>query len=118
MLSDHKNIILENDQAFVVYDGFPVTEGHCLIIPKRHFPDFFEADKNELNNIHDLLRIMQKTLLSKDKKIDGFNVGVNSGISAGQTVKHLHVHLIPRRKGDIENPKGGVRGVIPAKMKY
>ena len=117
-LIEQKNIVLINNYCFVIYDGFPVSEGHCLIISKRHFGSFFEATKKELNSIHDLLKIMQRTLSAEDRDIDGFNIGVNSGQSAGQTVMHLHVHLIPRRTGDIENPKGGVRGVIPAKMKY
>jgi diadenosine tetraphosphate (Ap4A) HIT family hydrolase len=117
-LIEQKNIVLSNKCCFVIYDGFPVSAGHCLIIPRRHFGSFFEATKKELNSIHDLMKIMQRTLSAEDKNIDGFNIGVNSGQSAGQTVMHLHVHLIPRRTGDIENPKGGVRGVIPAKMKY
>jgi diadenosine tetraphosphate (Ap4A) HIT family hydrolase len=118
LLIEQKNIVLINNYCFVIYDGFPVSKGHSLIIPKRHFGSFFELTEEELSSIHDLLKIMQKTLSSEDKSIDGFNIGINSGKSAGQTIMHLHVHLIPRRTGDIENPKGGVRGVIPNKMKY
>ncbi|OPZ76139.1 MAG: AP-4-A phosphorylase [Alphaproteobacteria bacterium ADurb.Bin438] len=109
---------LENELCFAHIDNFPVTFGHTLIIPKRHFADFFEASDDEIKAIHELLKIRRQQLLDEDKSISGFNIGVNIGKSAGQSVFHLHVHLIPRRDGDCKNPKGGVRGVIPEKMSY
>jgi len=116
--SKEKGIILENVYAFAVLDGFPVSKGHTLIIPKRHFADYFEITEKEHNAVHDLIRIRRKQLLEHDNSIHGFNVGANSGDVAGQTIPHCHIHLIPRRKGDTPNPIGGVRGVIPGKMNY
>lgn len=113
-----ENIIIENDYAYAMLDNYPVSEGHTLIIPKRHFADYFDITKKEYNAIHDLTKIRRKQLLEQDSTIQGFNVGANSGEVAGQTVWHCHVHLIPRRKGDTENPRGGVRGVIPSKMDF
>lgn len=110
--------VLANDNAFVIEDKYPVTEGHSLVIPKRHFADYFDASKTEVEAINDLLQIRRKQLLESDESIKGFNVGVNSGEVAGQTIFHCHIHLIPRRNGDCENPRGGVRGVIPKKQSY
>jgi diadenosine tetraphosphate (Ap4A) HIT family hydrolase len=110
-------MLLENEYAFVFEDQFPVTKGHSLIIPKRHFSSYFEATPKELNAIHELL-VKRKSQLTIDKSITGYNIGINIGTSAGQTIFHLHVHLIPRRDNDIEKPKGGVRGVVPKKMGY
>ena len=110
--------ILENEYAFAKLDKYPVTQGHTLIIPKRHFSDYFEITKVEQDAVYDLLRIRKKHLLGEDSKIEGFNIGTNLGEVAGQTIFHCHTHLIPRRKGDLEDPTGGVRGVIPSKMKY
>lgn len=116
--SKSKDIIHENDHAFAVLDGFPVSEGHTLIIPKRHFSDYFEIFEKEYVDVHDLIRVRRKELLERDKSIQGFNVGANSGEVAGQTIWHCHIHLIPRRTGDTPNPRGGVRGVIPSRMAY
>ncbi len=110
--------LIENEYAFARIDKYPVTDGHPLMIPKRHFSDYFDITKAEQDAISDLLRIRRRDLMDNDSKVQGFNVGVNSGKVAGQTILHCHVHLIPRRKGDLEDPRGGVRGVIPAKMKY
>jgi ATP adenylyltransferase len=104
--------------AVCIQDGFSVTEGHSLIIPKRHVADYFDMFQPELNAVHALLLSRKATLIEGDPSIDGFNVGINSGEAAGQTVFHCHVHLIPRRKGDVGNPRGGVRGVIPGKQSY
>jgi len=101
-------IELENDLALAFFDSYPVNEGHMLIIPKRHFADFFEATDEEILAINDLLHKAKK-LLEEKYKPDGFNIGVNIGYDAGQTIFHLHVHLIPRYKGDVEDPRGGVR---------
>jgi len=111
-------VIIENEYAYAMLDVFPVTKGHTLIISKRHFSSYFQITEEELLSINALLLEMRKQLLEEDKSIEGFNIGINSGEVAGQTIFHLHVHLIPRRKNDTQNPKGGVRGVIPNKMSY
>ena len=104
--------------SYAIYDSFPVTEGHILVIPKRHVEDFFELEKFEADSVFELIKISRKKLLKADNSITGFNIGTNLGKDAGQTVSHCHIHLIPRRKGDHPDPEGGVRGVIPEKMKY
>ena len=111
-------IIAENELCFAIRDGFPVTDLHTLIIPKRHVADYFDLYQPELNAIHDLLAQQKQSIMQADKKVTGFNVGINAGKSAGQTVFHVHVHLIPRRDGDVDEPRGGVRGVIPKKQSY
>jgi ATP adenylyltransferase len=113
-----KGVLMGNDYAFVIEDSHPVTKHHSLIIPRRHFSDFFEISGPELSAAVDLLKARKDEIEKNDSTVTGFNVGVNSGVSAGQTIFHCHVHLIPRRNGDTENPKGGVRGVIPHKMHY
>ena len=110
--------LLENDYAYATLDGYPVSEGHTLIIPKRHFADYFDISHKEHAAVHDIMRIRRKELLRGDSRIEGFNTGANSGEVAGQTIWHCHIHLIPRRKGDTPNPRGGVRGVIPSRMNY
>lgn len=110
--------IAENELALAFLDAYPVTDGHTLIIPKRHVADYFDLYQPELNAIQELLRQRKEELQSADKTITGFNVGVNAGQSAGQTVFHCHIHLIPRKNGDVEEPRGGVRGVIPSKQRY
>ena len=109
---------MENNLALAFYDKYPVTEGHTLIIPKRHFESYFDITQAELNAIQQLIQQQRSALLEKDAAITGFNIGINQGVDAGQSIFHLHVHLIPRRKGDMDNPKGGVRHVIPEKGKY
>ncbi|MGB8424188.1 MAG: HIT family protein [Desulfobacterales bacterium] len=99
-------------------DGFPVSDGHLLIVPKRHIADWFQMTERERREADDLIRVLRNRLLESDKSITGFNVGMNCGASAGQTIFHAHIHLIPRRDGDTPNPTGGVRGVIPDKMCY
>ena len=99
-------------------DAYPVSEGHLLVIPIRHTRDFFTMTERERADANNLLRMLQKQLAVDDSSIVGFNVGVNCGEAAGQTVFHAHIHLIPRRKGDTRKPRGGVRGVIPNKMSY
>ena len=108
---------LENDQAFAIYDSFPVTPGHSLIIPKRHFSSFFEASQEERAALFDLLEEVRGFLISAHAP-DGFNIGINDGAAAGQTVKHLHIHLIPRYSGDTTDPRGGVRWIMPEKARY
>jgi diadenosine tetraphosphate (Ap4A) HIT family hydrolase len=111
-------IISENTLAFAVRDGFPVTEGHTLFIPKRHAADYFELSQAEINAINQLMTQQKDLLQHSDKRIEGFNIGMNCGEVAGQTIFHCHVHLIPRRKGDVENPRGGVRHIIAGKGFY
>ena len=111
-------VVDENALAFAIRDGFPVTSHHTLIIPKRHVEDYFDLHQPELNAIHQLLVTQKITLGEKDSSITGFNMGVNSGKAAGQTIFHCHVHLIPRRDGDASEPRGGVRHVIPGKGAY
>jgi len=111
-------IIDSNALAVAFYDAFPVTRYHTLVIPKRHVADYFELEEAEVGAIQELLRQQKARLMQMDDSITGFNIGVNVGEDAGQSVFHAHVHLIPRRRGDMNDPKGGVRGVIPAKQKY
>ena len=116
-LSKNK-IIKSNELAIVIEDNYPVTKHHCLIIPKRHCSDYFDLYQPEINAISQLINEMKIELEKKDKTIKGFNIGNNSGEVAGQTIFHCHIHLIPRRKNDTDNPRGGVRGVIKNKQNY
>jgi len=111
-------IIAENELAIAFYDNYAVTKYHTLIIPKRHIANYFELYQPELNAINQLIQQQRKYLENKDNTITGFNIGVNIGEDAGQSIFHVHIHLIPRRHADMKNPKGGVRGVIPNKQKY
>ncbi len=111
-------IIDENNSVVAIFDKYPVTKNHVLIIPIRHTSDYFSMTSNERDDSEQLLRILQKQIKSEDAAVTGFNVGMNCGTSAGQTINHAHIHLIPRRDGDTEKPRGGVRGVIPSKMTY
>ena len=111
-------IIDRNDLAYAIRDGFPVTTLHTLIIPKRHAVDYFELTKEELLACDELLKKIKQDIQTEDASVDGFNIGMNAGLSAGQTVFHCHIHLIPRRTGDVENPRGGVRHTIPGKGFY
>ncbi len=114
---ENRNRLLENEVGFVIYDKYPVTEGHCLVIPHRVFDDYFNSTNDEVNGLNELV-FKTKELLEKKYTPTGFNVGINCGEDAGQTVPHMHIHVIPRYKGDVEDPTGGVRGVIPEKQKY
>ena len=116
--NERTRIIAENELAYVIRDGFPVTPEHTLIIPKRHAIDYFELVQSEVNAINALMHDQKKLLTLDDPSIQGFNIGMNCGEVAGQTIFHCHVHLIPRRKGDVENPRGGVRHIIGGKGFY
>jgi diadenosine tetraphosphate (Ap4A) HIT family hydrolase/5-methylcytosine-specific restriction endonuclease McrA len=111
-------IIAENLLAIVIRDAHPVTPFHTLIIPKRHAVSYFDLYEPERRAISLLLDPVKAAIEEEDRSVSGFNIGINSGQDAGQTVPHCHVHLIPRRKGDVETPRGGVRGVIPGKASY
>jgi diadenosine tetraphosphate (Ap4A) HIT family hydrolase len=113
-----ERIVLENDLAYAVYDAFPVTPLHGLIIPRRHAIDYFGVTADELIACHDLLRQLRSRVLTEDPGVVAFNIGINVGKAAGQTVFHCHIHLIPRRIGDVEHARGGVRHVIPGKGSY
>ena len=113
-----QDIIYENEYASVSYDSYPVSNFHSLIIPKRHIKDFFDLNEKELNACNELIKKIKSKIENDDKLVQGFNLGTNAGRVAGQTIMHCHIHLIPRRKGDVENPQGGVRGVIPLKQHY
>ncbi len=113
-----QDIIYENDYAYVNYDPYPVSKFHSLIIPKRHIRNFFDLNEKEIIACNELLKTVRLKIQNDDKLVEGFNVGTNAGIVAGQTIMHCHIHLIPRRRGDVKNPQGGVRGVIPLKQHY
>ena len=117
-LVKHKEkIIYENDKFYAIYDSFPVNLGHVLIISKRHVLDYFGLSEQEIKALDQAIREV-KAITDKLYKPNGYNIGINNGEAAGQTIMHLHVHLIPRYLGDCKNPRGGVRGVIPEKQKY
>ena len=116
--SKESDIIIENHLAYVSYDTYPVSKYHCLIIPKRHMKNFFDLTNDELVACNDLIKIIKKDILRKDPQVEGFNLGTNIGKVSGQSILHCHFHLIPRRSGDVENPQGGVRSVIPSKQHY
>ncbi len=114
---DTHGALLANTLAYVRADKYPVTAGHLLIIPLRHEADFFATTPDELAAIWDLVTEARE-LLDGRYHPDGYNLGINVGEAAGQTIAHAHLHLIPRYRGDMDNPRGGVRGVIPGKQQY
>ena len=113
-----KEFIFENDLAFVTFDSYPVSQFHSLIIPKRHIQNYFDLTNDELLACHGLLLKIKNKINSDDNTVGGFNIGVNSERIAGQSILHCHIHLIPRRVGDVDNPQGGVRSVIPSRQHY
>ena len=116
--STQSGLAVENELAYASYDTYPVSEFHCLIIPKRHIKDYFELSDREIVACDQLIKKVKKQIQIKDPTVKGYNIGINSGIVAGQSIMHCHIHLIPRREGDVENPQGGVRSVIPLKQHY
>ena len=108
----------ENDLAYASFDTYPVSKDHCLIIPKRHIKDYFDLSNEELIACDQLVKIVKDEIISKDYSVRGFNLGTNIGKASGQSIFHCHFHLIPRRDGDVENPQGGVRSVIPDNQHY
>jgi len=115
--SQEKRIINQNEYAIAIRDGFPLSNGHTLLIPKRHTQSFFDLTENERTSILALLD-SAKINLDQQYSPDAYNIGINDGKEAGQTVPHLHIHLIPRYKGDIEDPRGGIRWIMPDKADY
>ena len=115
---EESRVVESLGSVVAIKDKYPVSEGHFLIIPKRHTLDYFTMTDWERRDTEKLLIKLRNRIASEDKSVTGFNVGVNCGESAGQTIWHAHIHLIPRRNGDTPNPRGGVRGVIPDKMDY
>ena len=116
-VESEREIITSSLLSIAFFDGFPVSPGHALIIPKRHVASFFDLTKDEQQ---DMLKLVDsvKSIIDEKYHPDGYNVGVNIGEAAGQSIFHVHMHLIPRYKGDVSNPRGGVRGVIPSKQNY
>ena len=112
------NIVDENDHAYASYDPYPVSKKHCLIVPKRHVKNYFDLSEKEILACNQLIKSMKIKIEEKDKSVKGFNIGTNSGKAAGQSIMHCHIHLISRREGDVENPQGGVRSVIPLNQCY
>jgi len=112
-----REIIAENDQAIAVFDGFPVSPGHVLVIPRRHVPTIFDLNDAEYVECLNLVREV-KSVLEERHSTSAFNIGVNCGEVAGQTVDHAHIHVIPRYPGDVDDPRGGVRHIIPGKGYY
>jgi diadenosine tetraphosphate (Ap4A) HIT family hydrolase len=112
-----KNYITENKYAFAIYDNYPVNKGHVLVIPKRHFACYFDLTSDEVLAVHELIMEV-KALLDTEFKPDGYNIGVNIGEAAGQTIFHLHIHVIPRYTGDIDNPRGGIRKLKEQLVEY
>lgn len=112
-----KKFDFENELAFAFWDANPVSKGHIIFMTKRHVENFFETTKEEKRDLFELIDKI-KNIIDEKYKPTGYNIGINCGVSAGQTVMHVHVHLIPRYDGDVENPRGGVRGVIPENKDY
>jgi ATP adenylyltransferase len=113
-----ERIIAQNELALAISDAYPVTPLHTLIIPKRHVSTFFELGQAEINACTFLVKDQKKRIEAEDHSVDGFNIGMNNGVSAGQTINHCHIHLVPRRTGDVDDPRGGVRHTVPRKGYY
>ncbi len=111
------DIISQNNLVLTIRDAYPISQGHTLIIPKRHIASFFEATQEEQIALLQALQAAKKEL-SQQYAPDGYNIGINDGLAAGQTVMHLHIHLIPRYHGDCPDPRGGVRWIFPQKVVY
>ena len=111
-------IIFSNDLAISSFDSYPVSKHHALIFPKRHVKDYFELNNDEILACNNLIKLLKDLILKKDSTVKAFNIGSNAGKISGQSIMHCHIHLIPRREGDVENPQGGIRGVIPLKQHY
>jgi ATP adenylyltransferase len=113
-----ERIVYQNSFFLTIKDGYPVTEQHTLIISKHHDLVLSTMSEDQLMLLHEAIKCSKDQISHLDPTVTGFNIGINEGEAAGQTVMHFHLHVIPRRKGDMQNPRGGVRGVIPEKQKY
>ena len=113
-----ERITTKNKHFYLVEDGFPVTKHHTLIISNDHEIIFDKMGQEQTLELAKIIKDTKKQILKLDSTVTGFNIGINEGVDAGQTVMHFHCHVMPRRSGDVLNPKGGVRGVIPDKQKY
>ena len=113
-----EEIKFSNNLALSSFDSYPVSKYHALIFPKRHVKDYFELNDKEVLACNELVKILKNYILKEDPTVKGFNIGSNIGKISGQSIMHCHIHLIPRREADVENPQGGVRGVIPSKQHY
>ena len=111
-------IIDSNRHAYAIRDMYPVTELHTLIILRRHAASYFELEKSEIHAVTELLRKTRASIMTKDSTVEAFNIGINDGEASGQTIAHCHIHLIPRRRGDVKEPRGGVRHTIPGRGNY
>jgi len=116
--TDDHNPKFQNSYAIAIDDQYPVTLGHCLVFPKRHIASFFKMKKEEHKACLELLEKLRSLLINEDNEIKAFNLGINDGPLAGQTVCHCHIHLIPRRKDDVKDPTGGVRNIFPEHGRY
>jgi len=114
---DDDQILFQNELVMTFRDGYPISDGHTLIIPKRHIPSLFEATVDEQQALLQALHAARRELMQQYSP-DGYNIGVNDGLAAGQTVMHLHIHLVPRYNGDCHDPRGGVRWIFPEKAAY
>ena len=114
----HEELQFENQLAYSSIDSYPVSEFHSLIVPKRHVETYFELNNEEIQACNELILKTKEKILKQDPSVKGFNIGTNAGKTAGQSIFHCHIHLIPRRLGDVDNPQGGVRSVIPKKQYY
>lgn len=114
---DPNRIFHETDLVVGLWDAYPVNPGHALLVPRRHVPDWFEASEDERRELMEGIEVARAAILEKHQP-DGYNLGINMGEAAGQTVFHLHIHLIPRYSGDVDDPRGGIRCVIPEKARY
>ena len=116
--TNQNELIFENDLAYASSDSYPVSQFHSLVVPKRCIENYFELDEKEILACNDLIKKLKEKIMKEDKSVEGFNIGTNVGKVAGQSIFHCHIHVIPRRKGDVDNPQGGVRSVIPLKQHY
>ena len=111
-------LIFENNFAYASRDSYPVSKFHSVVVPKRCIKNYFELNDEEVLACNDLIKKLKQKIISEDDTVKGFNIGTNAGTAAGQSVFHCHIHVIPRREGDVKNPQGGVRSVIPSKQHY
>ena len=113
-----EDFVFENVLAYATFDSYPVSKFHALVLPKRHIQNYFDLNDDEFLACNAIIKQIKDKILKEDNTVQGFNIGSNSGKVAGQSINHCHIHVIPRRKGDVDNPQGGVRAVIASKQHY